>query len=132
MDELFKKYIGKGYAHGGRGPERFDCWGLLLAVYRDLGIALWDLQGDYGPSEKWGHSHFIENYFRDWDPIDDPKPHDGVLFKNSFGIPVHAGVIVDEYHFIHAQRRTGVILSRLWSRDWLNRIEGFYRVRALA
>lgn len=29
------RYIGKPYQIGGRGPEDFDCWGLLWWVYRD-------------------------------------------------------------------------------------------------
>lgn len=27
-------WIGKQYQHNGRGPELFDCWGLLRAVYK--------------------------------------------------------------------------------------------------
>ena len=35
-------YIGKSYELGARGPQYFDCWGLVMSVYRDLNIALPD------------------------------------------------------------------------------------------
>jgi hypothetical protein len=34
--------IGKPYAHGARGPDAFDCWGLCAEVYRRAGIELPD------------------------------------------------------------------------------------------
>lgn len=29
----FSDYIGKAYASGGRGPDSFDCWGLVMSVF---------------------------------------------------------------------------------------------------
>lgn len=35
------QYIGKPWKNGARGPEQFDCWGLLWWIYaRHLGITL--------------------------------------------------------------------------------------------
>lgn len=36
-------YIGRRFAYGGRGPDVYDCWGLVMAVYKDqFGIDLPD------------------------------------------------------------------------------------------
>jgi len=34
--------IGKPYAHGARGPEEYDCWGLCVEIYKRGGIVLPD------------------------------------------------------------------------------------------
>jgi hypothetical protein len=34
--------VGKPYAHGARGPDAYDCWGLCVEVYRRRGIDLPD------------------------------------------------------------------------------------------
>lgn len=36
------KFVGKPYRLGGRGPEFYDCWGLVMAVFEQRGITLPD------------------------------------------------------------------------------------------
>jgi cell wall-associated NlpC family hydrolase len=45
------QYIGLPYCEGARGPDAFDCYGLVAAVYRDVrGIVLPDwYQSEPGP-----------------------------------------------------------------------------------
>ena len=41
MSKWAHKYIGKPWQNGGRGPDCFDCWGLLCWVYKEeFGIIL--------------------------------------------------------------------------------------------
>jgi cell wall-associated NlpC family hydrolase len=35
MDHWANTYIGRPWVPGGRGPAAFDCWGLLVHVYRE-------------------------------------------------------------------------------------------------
>jgi cell wall-associated NlpC family hydrolase len=37
--DLVNRYLSARYQPLGRGPDVFDCWGLVLAVLRDLGCA---------------------------------------------------------------------------------------------
>jgi len=42
---IANKHIGKPWASGARGPDEFDCWGLLVCVLKeDLGL---DIDVDY-------------------------------------------------------------------------------------
>lgn len=36
------KYIGRKYCLGARGPDYFDCWGLVIAVFKEMNIHLPD------------------------------------------------------------------------------------------
>ena len=130
MHEIFKKFVGKSYEHGGRGPGVYDCWGLVLAIFGDLGVKLWDPEKKYPESRLWAESLFVENLWKEWAPVARPKTFDGVLIMNSRNIPTHAGVMVDDLRFIHAQKKRGVIISALGDQDWKSRIDGFYRLRA--
>ena len=38
MTALINAYIGKPYKYGARGPDAFDCWGLVLALRAALGL----------------------------------------------------------------------------------------------
>jgi probable lipoprotein NlpC len=128
------KFVGLTYKHGGRGPLAYDCWGLILAIYKERGVDLWDIAESYEESKFWhAKNFFLENYHRDWERVDDtPKPFDVILFNNDLGLPVHAGVVVTPTTFIHAQRKNGVTISRLFGREWEPRIEGVYRYRGHA
>lgn len=37
-DQVVAAFIGKPFARGGRGPQAFDCWGLVLALRAALAL----------------------------------------------------------------------------------------------
>jgi len=40
VDVLLRDLTGRPYRRGARGPDAFDCWGLVLEARRRLGLAL--------------------------------------------------------------------------------------------
>ena len=133
IKEITRKYVGKPYHHGGRGPDSYDCWGLIMAIYKDLGYEIWSIEGPYDESYQWeGRSAFIENYYRQWDKVTLPMPLCGVLFKNKAGLAIHGGVMIDSNRFIHASHKASVIISRLSDKGWKGRVEGFYKLRQIS
>ena len=129
--EILNKYLGWEYKSHGRGNGFVDCWGLILNVYKDLGNKLLDIEEDYDEKWSWkGRDLFIENYYSKWEKVPTHKLFDIVGFKNSKGIFFHAGIILRNNRFIHASKQ-GVLLSRLFSKEWAKIIEGFYHYKDL-
>jgi len=88
--------VGKLYESGSHGPDTFDCWGLVVYVYREvLGVELPDFFGfesirDY-PS-KMEREIFAPG--GDWSPIPEPEPFCGVAMSTR-KIIHHVGVWLD-------------------------------------
>lgn len=130
-DDLSKKYVGIPYAHGGRSLKGFDCWGLILDVYKGIGIELIDLQGY---SEDWsdkGANYFVENYNEKWEKVSIPKMYDLIVFRtNPNKPPNHAGVYIGGGKFLQAVK-LGVISSRVDENRFTAVLVGFYRYKGM-
>lgn len=124
---IIKKYLGVPYKHKGRDSQGLDCWGLLKAVYSDLGHTLIDFDIDY--DEDWrfkGGNLFIENYYKQWEEVSKPLLFDGVLIVNSKGIAYHAGVVLSGGRLLHTCN-AGVVVGRL--NDYSRTIIGYFRIK---
>jgi cell wall-associated NlpC family hydrolase len=129
---IVNRYLGKPYKHHGRDDSGYDCFGIIIAIYRDLGYTIEDIYGDYESSRDWKESSLlIENYHKKFDKVDRPQLYDMVLLKNKRDLAVHIGVVIQNDCFIHCKSGTGVIMSRLYSNEYKNKIEGFYRLKEL-
>jgi cell wall-associated NlpC family hydrolase len=54
MNDLANAYVGRPYRDLGRGPDAFDCWGLVLdASARLYGVTLPDLQESVAKRRRW-------------------------------------------------------------------------------
>src|SRR3989338_471654 len=127
--EIIQKYLGIRYRHHGRDLSGLDCYGLVLRVFEDQGIKLWDINEEYDENWSWqGRNLFVENYAKDWEFVDDYRFMDVACFQNGKGIVNHAGVYLGENKFIHAVK-AGVVVSRCADREWQKRWVGFYRYR---
>jgi len=123
--QIIDKYLGIQYVHKGRDLEGLDCWGLVVAVYADAGIDIFDLE-DY--ERNWslkGRNHFMENYYEKWVKHSSPIFKDVLLFYGGRDIVNHAGIYLKNGKFIHAAR-AGVVVTRLEGK-WKERLEGVYR-----
>jgi len=127
-EEIAARYVGAPYKHRGRGPDGYDCLGLLLAIYRDAGI-------------KTGYAD-QEVYDADWHEIDPERylrglliygrpasppwmPFDLVYFSIG-GVVRHAGVMVNDRQFVHVLDGRSVTVSRL-ARYWERHLAGARR-----
>lgn len=120
-------YLGLEYEDFGRGPDKYDCLGLLIQIYKDHGIDIPDYA--YKSPKDITHNQFIfDSQWEtgDWEKVDNPKIGDVVMFKVA-GHVVHIGIMVDQNSFIHAHESCGVAIDDINSIRWKNRLYGFYR-----
>jgi len=122
-------YIGIPYVDFGRDANGFDCWGLVMQIYKDKGITLKDYAYESPEDVKNNESIYKDQYLiGDWRKESEPSEGDIIVF-NIAGYPSHVGVIIDKYRFIHAHKSCGVAIEKINSVRWRNRVHGFYSHR---
>jgi len=121
-----RKYVGCKYAPHGRNPETgLDCYGLAICIYRDMGITLPDYV--YINTEKETNKRVMESLESTIPNEKLDEPESGCIIEfNVLGEPSHIGIYIGNGDFIHASRKTGVVVEKLFS--WKKRVKGFYRV----
>lgn len=124
---IVHKYLGIPFKWGGTDAAGLDCWQLFRAIYKDLGVDVW--QTDRYPKDpNESHNLFIENYHKEWEPVVKLAPFDAVLMKDKNGNAAHIGVVLLNRRFIHCPR-VGVIVSHLDDPAWAPKIAGYYRLK---
>lgn len=114
LDLLTKKYADKG-----RGPDNYDCWGLVIEMYRRSGRNIPDYESPAtADSDK-----------NRWVQIHNPRIPGGrvivvAIAPGGDGVVTHTGVIVDDGRFIHASEKKGIVIEPLGRYE--NFIEGYY------
>ncbi len=128
---IVRKYLDVKYKLRGRAVDSgLDCYGLIVAIYKDMGFELLDIEEEYNEDWAWeGRNHFIENYHNQWIKVEWPRFLDVVLFKNSKGIANHGGIVLRDDRFLHCSK-TNVTVGRLAQEPWDKRIDGFYHLKA--
>jgi len=125
---IVRKYLGTPFKNHGRTIEEgLDCYGLVVAIYADLGVRLYDTAETY--DSKWAFKNknlLLENCWRDWKEVKDPKFLDVICFDNREGVGYHLGVLLDAHNFIHTSK-AGTVVGRLSA--WKEKTRGFYRYR---
>lgn len=119
LDDL----IGKPYRRGGRGPDAYDCFGLLIEVCRRSNITL--PNEPTGPTPEDNHRAFLQgvDLFRKL-----PQPQDKcmVLLSVDSKLCNHCGFVVQYPYFIHVLEKKCVVIERLDSLFWKSRVRGYY------
>ena len=79
------RYLGVPYVYGGASPSGFDCSGLVMYVYAQLGIPL---------------PHYTVAQWKATEPVSSPEPGDLVFFDHlgHVGIYIGNGQMVDAPH----------------------------------
>jgi hypothetical protein len=122
---LWADLIGLPYQHRGRGPDAYDCYGLLLTLCERQGTPIAPLTT---PDSAIGIGDAVNALLPQWEAC--PR-HAGValLFLED-GLPQHVGVAIDEDRFIHAAVRNGQVAIDHLSRGWNRLLMGSYRPRS--
>lgn len=123
-------YIGIKFVDGGRDKASgLDCWGLVLAVYADLGVTL----RDYAIScfDTLTVSELMESRSgADWIRLDKPEAPCLAAMRFDLKHPTlvnHVGVYVGDNQILQAIEKTGVVLTGIKDIRFASRIEGYYR-----
>jgi cell wall-associated NlpC family hydrolase len=123
-------YVGKPFRDGGRGPDAYDCWGLVRAVYRDvLGIDL-PAYGEISAADLLRVRREIAagSVSEPWHPVPVPRALDVCVMRLPTGRGHgHVGVMVDAGTVLHAEGRCGVAMEPVSAATIRGRVMGYWR-----
>lgn len=120
--------IGKPFSDGGRGPDSYDCFGLVKEVYRRYGIELEDYSISAYACEQISNEVEKAKHDPRWIKLDAPKVPCVVLLRADAYFTQHIGIYIGNGKFLHI-RNFGVCIEKLSSPLWsgrANRLKGFY------
>ena len=122
----FNDLIAKPFEYGGRGPDKYDCFGLVLEAYRRFGIAIPDYSISSYACEIISNKIDSEKSNSCWYELSAPEVPCVVLIKAHFYFTQHFGVYIGFGKFLHIQDY-GVCISRINTPIWNKRIKGYYQ-----
>ena len=115
----YSKLIGIPFQYGGRGPDSFDCYGLLMHLYLQNGIEL----PDYNKvSDASTIAAMMTSALPLWKRCG-LKPGVALMFK--LPMTTHVGYYLGNDRFIHTWERSGGVLIERLS-VWKRRLLGAY------
>jgi cell wall-associated NlpC family hydrolase len=122
---LYADLIGKSYRADGRGPEAYDCLGLVLELQRRQGR---DVPQYSSTSEELHRSvdrgAGILGVARS---IGHPQPGCVVLLRTLEPGRVHMGTMLDPWSMVHCSESSqAVVVERLAGSRWERCVLGFY------
>jgi len=127
-EDKIGEFVGKSFEDGGRGPDSYDCWGLVKDVFSSFGIEVPDYKISCFASKEIDSK--IEECKRQWIRLDKPEVPCLVVIKADPNVPracTHCGVYVLPGKFLHAQNNRGSILTPTNHPYWKTRIVGYYK-----
>ncbi len=118
--------LGKPFVDGGRGPDTYDCWGLVREVFRRHGIELPDYRISCLAKEAIDRQVALDRSFWTRCDLAGPPVPSLVVLKQHTQFCNHTGVYLGEGRFLHTLKKTGVIIDRTDHLFWKRKIEGYY------
>jgi cell wall-associated NlpC family hydrolase len=129
IPDWHEQYVGIPYKHWGRDPaEGLDCWGLCILVMREqFGIDLPSFdQHRIDTFEREATARLIEGTRPFWKKVDEPALGDLILLR-IWRMPTHVGVWLARDRMLNVRKGISSCVERLDTREWRNRVLGFYR-----
>lgn len=116
------------YEKDGRGPDKVDCYGLLVHYYKQFGVSL----PDYSTQKDWGDNEEIilrdySIFFRKLSAGEKPETGDMMILRNTEGELGHLGLYLGDQRFIHAYEKIGTKIDSLAMKPWKDNVYGFFR-----
>lgn len=119
---IYKDLIGKPFKYFGRGPEQYDCLGLMYELYDRLGIIM---PQQASVIDKKLRASALEDGKEMFEKIEKSEPGCFIGF-NYAGYVAHVGMMLDNVRFIHIQNKKRVCIEKINDLKWKSRIDGFY------
>ena len=114
-------YIGIPFEYGGRGPSKYDCYGLVMELYKRVHDV--DIKDVKSPSELKKVAMMMSSDLHLWKQTE--KRFGAVVLFKVKGLVSHVGFVIHGDKFIHTWDKSGgVVIEKL--ADWEKRIIGFY------
>lgn len=126
----YNKYLNKGFADKGRGPNLFDCWGLVQHVYKiERNIDLPSYLDSYQHTlECQAIAEKIEQEQKKWDLVNEPKEFDVIILRMN-GLPMHVGIITNPNYMLHCIQGVGTVHESYNNMRWKSKVVGYARYR---
>lgn len=124
MSQTTNDLIGAPYCLGGRGPDSYDCYGLVKELYkRRSGIILPDY---HSPEEFDKIQEMIVKHRYLWRPTE--ARADTVILFRIDGYGCHVGYMLSDYKFIHVWEKCahGVVIEHIEKPEWRHIKCNFY------
>lgn len=129
----YSDLLGTQFVYGGRARARgLDCWGLVIEVYRRLGIGVEDVDAYNAVLATDANPVFDTQRTAAWHVVVEPfEPYDVLLFAAGCcgNAATHCAVYIGNGHMLHAVEKKGVIVTRL--ARFRKRLMGAYRHEAM-
>lgn len=142
----YSDLLGKKFEYFERGPEEYDCAGVVIEIWKRAGICLpinCKSSTDNAVQEKRFEQYISELCVK----IANTKEEINALAANAWAdlclmdlitfqiIPrytTHCGVYVGDGRFVHIMSKISVAREELDNPMWINKIRGFYRYRGVS
>lgn len=120
----YSDLIGKPFRYGGRGPDYFDCYGLVREMCARQGNPLPDY---VTPNTDLGIAMLLAEGKKSWEQS--PREAGAVVAIRVGRLVSHVGFMLSEFEMLHVWKHGGgVCVERM--DEWERRIAGFYRFKA--
>jgi cell wall-associated NlpC family hydrolase len=112
--------LSKQFAYGGRGPDKYDCYGLVMEMYKRRGVII----PDYGSPTDQKQIHLLMDQKKQVWRNSEIKKNTVLLFR-VLNYNSHVGYLVSDTHFIHTRdNKLGIVVNHI--KIWEKRIVGCY------
>lgn len=113
--------IGASFEYGARGPDKFDCYGLVMEMHKRANISL----PDFGfADDKALISAMMGVTMPQWREV--KQAPGAVVLIRIGGYVSHVGYMIDQHQMIHTWECSGGVTVIRVDR-WKQRIVGFYQ-----
>lgn len=112
------------FAKRGRGPNEFDCYGLVMELHRRRGITIPDYSS---PEDQHAIAMLMDKEAKVlWEPCG-REPGAVALFK-ILGLGSHVGYVLDQQYFLHCWEGSAGVVREKHS-AWEKRLIGYYKYK---
>lgn len=120
----YEDLIGKPFKYGARGPQEYDCWGLVQEMLRRSGID----PIDYGWSEQGAAIQLLMLEAESQQCWQKCEMQEGAVLLFRVGRFVsHVGFAINGTQFIHTWQGVGGVVVENFYQDWHKRLVGCYK-----
>lgn len=106
------EYLGLSWVSGARGPDAYDCWGLLVKVYQErLQISLREHNADFSKVSICDRE--IADESAEWERLCIPEDMCAVALSKSVKFLHHVGIYldIDGGLIMHSHETSGVVIQ---------------------